>query len=146
RATDMARRMVTEFGMSPRLGRMFYSESQTSPFLGGGGMIKESVHSEETLREIDLEVKRLVDEAYRCAYEILTSQRKTLDHLSSDLFEVETMTADQMHAIIDEHRDGPKIVPRTSVAIADDAVDQTQRATGTEQESEDLPEAADGSA
>ncbi|MEO2028455.1 MAG: hypothetical protein ABGZ23_21495, partial [Fuerstiella sp.] len=65
---------------------------------------------------------------------------------SSDLFEVETMTADQMHAIIDEHRDGPKIVPRTSVAIADDAVDQTQRATGTEQESEDLPEAADGSA
>lgn len=118
RATDLARRMVTEFGMSPRLGRMFYSESQTSPFLAGdGAMVKESIHSEETLREIDLEVKRLVDEAYRCAYEVLMSRRTTLDHLSRDLFETETMTAHQMHAIIDQHRDGPKIVPGTAAAI-----------------------------
>lgn len=115
RATELARRMVTEFGMSPRLGRMYYSESQSSPFLAGsGGMMKESVHSEETLREIDLEVKRMVDEAYRCAYEILISQRTTLDHLSRDLFEIETMSAQQMHDIIDQHRDGPKIVPGTA--------------------------------
>ena len=119
RATDLSRRMVTEFGMSPRLGRMFYSESQASPFLGGAGVMKESVHSEETIREIDLEVKRLVDEAYRSAYEILTSQRATLDHLSRELFELETMTAEQMHEIIDEHRDGPKIVPGTSATVAE---------------------------
>ncbi len=117
RATDLARRMVTEFGMSPRLGRMFYSESQTSPFLGAGGVVKESIHSEETLREIDLEVKRLVDEAYRGAYEILVSQRETLDHLSRDLFEIETMSAERMQDIIDEHRDGPKIVPGTTPAV-----------------------------
>lgn len=117
RATDLARRMVTEFGMSPRMGRMFYSETQTSPFLAnGGGGVRESIHSEETLREIDLEVKRLVDEAYRCAHEVLQSQRATLDHLSSELFEIETMSADQMQSIIDEHRDGPKIVPRTAAA------------------------------
>ena len=119
RATDLSRRMVTEFGMSPRLGRMFYSESQSSPFLGGAGVMKESVHSEETIREIDLEVKRLVDEAYRSAYEILTSQRETLDHLSRELFELETMTAEQMHDIIDEHRDGPKIVPGTSATVTE---------------------------
>lgn len=119
RATDMARRMVTEFGMSPRLGRTYYSESQTSPFLAGSGaMVKESVHSEETLREIDLEVKRIVDESYRNAYEVLVSQRETLDHLSAELFEQETMSAEQMHQIIDEHRSGPKIVPGTSVTIA----------------------------
>lgn len=114
RATDMARRMVTEFGMSPRLGRMFYSDSQSSPFLAGSGTVRDSAHSEETVREIDLEVKRLVDEAYRSAYEILTSQRATLDHLSSELFEMETMSAEQMHQIVDQHRDGPKIVPGTS--------------------------------
>ncbi|MCP4175543.1 MAG: cell division protein FtsH, partial [Fuerstiella sp.] len=119
RATDMARRMVTEFGMSPQLGRMFYSESQTSPFLGGGGVVKESIHSEETLREIDLEVKRLVDDAYASACEVLTARREILDHLSRELFEMETMSADQMHSIIDQHRDGPKIVPRTSAALTD---------------------------
>jgi len=116
RASDMARRMVTEFGMSPRLGRMFYSESQRSPFLGAGGpgIMQESIHSEETLREIDLEVKRIVDESYRRAYEILTSQEDVLEHLSRDLFEKETMTAEEMHAIIGEHRDGPQIAPGTA--------------------------------
>lgn len=114
RATDLARRMVTEFGMSPRMGRMFYSESQTSPFLAGSNtMVRESIHSEETLREIDLEVKRLVDEAYHAAHDVLTGQREVLDHLSRELFEQETMTAEQMHAIIDSHHDGPKIVPGT---------------------------------
>ncbi len=120
RATDMAKRMVTEFGMSPRLGRMFYSEANTSPFLNsGGGMIRESAHSAETMREIDLEVKRLVDEAYRCAYDILTTQRKTLDEITRVLFDEEIMSAEQMHAIIDEHRDGPQIMAGTSVAITD---------------------------
>lgn len=116
RASDMARRMVTEFGMSPRLGRMFYSESQRSPFLGAGGpgIMQESIHSEETLREIDLEVKRIVDESYRRAYEILKSQEDVLEHLSRDLFEKETMTAEEMQAIIREHRDGPQIAPGTA--------------------------------
>ncbi|MEZ6122751.1 MAG: ATP-dependent zinc metalloprotease FtsH [Planctomycetaceae bacterium] len=120
RATDLARRMVTEFGMSPRLGRMFYSDSQTSPFLAGSSTIlRDSSHSEETRREIDLEVKRVVDQAYRCATEVLTANRATLEHLSRELFELETMTAEQMHSIIDQHRSGPKIVPGTT-AVTDD--------------------------
>lgn len=128
RATDMARRMVTEFGMSPRLGRMFYSDANTAPFLnGGGGMIRESAHSAETMREIDLEVKRLVDEAYRCAYETLTNQRKTLDELTRVLFDEEIMSADQMHAIIDQHRDGPKIMAGTSIAITDQSPTTTEK-------------------
>ena len=146
RATDMARRMVTEFGMSPRLGRTFYSESQTSPFLNGsGGMVKESIHSEETLREIDLEVKRIVDESYRTAYEVLMSRIETLNHLSQDLFELETMSAKQMHAIIDEHRDGPKIVPGTSVTNPQDASSSAQVAEESTSDG-DAPEIAGGSA
>lgn len=146
RATDMARRMVTEFGMSPRLGRTFYSESQASPFLAGsGGMVKESVHSEETRREIDLEVKRIVDESYRTAYEVLTSRIDTLNHLSRDLFELETMSAKQMHAIIDEHRDGPKIVPGTSVTNSPDT-NSAQQVSDEAPSDSDSPEAAGGSA
>ncbi len=116
RASEIARRMVTEFGMSPRLGHMFYSDSQHSPFMGPGGpgIIQESIHSEETRREIDLEVKRIVDEAYHRAYEILKSQEDVLEHLSRDLFEKETMTAEEMQGIIGAHRDGPKIAPGTA--------------------------------
>ena len=111
RASDIARRMVTEFGMSPRLGRMYYSESQRSPFLAGsGGFVSESVHAEATLREIDLEVKRLVDEGYQTAVDTLSSQRETLDKLSADLMEMETMTAEHMHKVIDENRKGPKLM------------------------------------
>jgi cell division protease FtsH len=111
RATDLARRMVTEFGMSPRLGRMFYSEAQRSPFLAGaGGIVSESIHAEATLREIDLEVKRLIDEAYRTAMDTLLSQRETLDKLTLDLIEMETMSADHMHKVIEETRRGPKLM------------------------------------
>lgn len=132
RATDLARRMVTEFGMSPRLGRMYYSEAQRSPFLAGsGGIVSESIHSEATLREIDIEVKRLVDEAYRTALDTLTSQRETLEKLTADLIEMETMSAEHMHKVIDANRKGPKLMaiagaivelpaePRVEVEAAD---------------------------
>ncbi|MCA9066766.1 MAG: cell division protein FtsH, partial [Planctomycetaceae bacterium] len=144
RATDMARRMVTEFGMSPRLGRMYYSEAQRSPFLAGsGGMISESVHSEATLREIDLEVKRLVDEAHKTALEILSSQRQCLDRLSGDLMEMETMTAEHMHRVIDECRTGPKIMHGTSVTLREEGdVDVPERQSDADVS--DLREAADG--
>ena len=126
RATDLARRMVTEFGMSPRMGRMYYSEAQRSPFLhGGGGMVSESIHSEATLREIDMEVKRLVDEAYRTAFDTLTSQRTTLEKITADLIEMETMSAEHMHKIIDANRKGPKLMAGVGTIAAEPAtVDQ----------------------
>ncbi len=131
RATDLARRMVTEFGMSPRLGRMYYSEAQRSPFLAGsGGMVSESVHSEATLRDIDQEVKRLVDEGYRTAMETLTSQRQTLDKLTADLIEMETMSAEHMHKVIEQNRTGPKIMHGTTVAITKEANSSPEAAEG----------------
>lgn len=129
RATDLARRMVTEFGMSPRMGRMYYSEAQRSPFLhGSGGIVSESIHSEATLREIDMEVKRLVDEAYRTALDTLTSQRSTLEKITADLIEMETMSAEHMHKIIDANRKGPKLMAGVGTIAAD--------VTPTEQSSE----------
>ncbi len=110
RASDLARRMVTEFGMSPRLGRMFYSDTQRSPFLNAGGTPAPSVHAEETIREIDLEIRRLVDEANQLALSTLSSQRETLDRLTTDLIEMETMAAEHMHSIINKFRKGPKLM------------------------------------
>lgn len=142
RATDMAKRMVTEFGMSPRLGRMFYSEANTSPFLNGaGGIVRDSAHSAETMREIDLEVKRIVDEAYRCAYEVLTTRRRTLDEIARVLFDEEIMSAEQMHAIIDEMREGPKLVPRTNVAGTTVAIADQSSSVDTPTEPVGQPEA-----
>ena len=103
-------------------------------------MVKESVHSEETLREIDLEVKRLVDEGYRTAFEILTSHKAVLEHLSAELFETETMNADQMHKIIDQHSAGPKIAAGTSVTVVNETA--AEQATI----SDDVPDVASGPA
>ena len=62
RVTDIARRMVTDFGMSPKLGRVSYQNEGRSPFLPGGGANSDA-WSQRTAREIDLEVRRVLDEA-----------------------------------------------------------------------------------
>ncbi|MCA9117159.1 MAG: ATP-dependent zinc metalloprotease FtsH, partial [Planctomycetaceae bacterium] len=107
RATDIARRMVTEFGMSPKLGRVHYSETQRSPFLQNSQVSTDYSHSEETVREIDLEVRRLLDEASATVQEILVNRRDALEQMSRELMEVEVMDADHLKRILDEHRTTP---------------------------------------
>jgi cell division protease FtsH len=104
--------MVTEFGMSPKLGRVYYSEARRSPFLGTG-TTSDAVHSEDTIREIDLEVRRLIDECATTAIDILNERREVLEHMTKDLLEVEVMDADHLKRILDEHKTGPQLVPGT---------------------------------
>ena len=146
RATDIARRMVTEFGMSPKLGRMYYSDVQRSPFLAGAQTSpSDATHSEDTVREIDLEVKRIIDECYDTAADILTSQRETLEHMTRDLLECETMGADQLNTILDEHRTGPMIKPGTYAVNAEDSAGSATMDVSPPTEAEESPpEAADG--
>lgn len=116
RASDIARRMVMEFGMSPKLGRVNYRDSGRTPF--APTMYVQNTdysHSEQTMREIDLEVKRILDEAAQTTHDILTKRREILEHLARDLVEKETMDAEQMHRIIDEHTTAPQIKPGTHV-------------------------------
>ncbi len=113
RATDIARRMVTEFGMSPKLGRVHYSEFQRSPFLPGAQPMVEQIHSENTIREIDLEIKRLIDEASATVHEVLVSRREVLDHMSRELMEFEVMDAERLKRILGAHRTSPQISPGT---------------------------------
>lgn len=112
RATDTARRMVTEWGMSEKIGKIHYSESRSSPFLGVR-TAEEPAHSEETIREIDLEVKRIIDSAYEQTLEIMRSRRQALEQMTRELIEVETMDADHLKRILDEHHPGAQLVPGT---------------------------------
>lgn len=119
RATDIARRMVTEFGMSPKLGRINYSPQTRSPFLGTAtSSSSDHWHSEETVREIDLEVKRLIDEANITAREILTQRRAALEQMTRQLVEKEIMDASQLKQILDEHVMTLHIKPGTRATLA----------------------------
>lgn len=115
RATDLARRMITEFGMSAKLGRVHYSETRSSPFLGGASGAVDHAHSEETIREIDLEVRRIIDSAYDTAHEILSTRRAAMDHITRVLLEREVIDAVQLQTILDEYKTGPQLKPGTSI-------------------------------
>jgi cell division protease FtsH len=113
-ASDIARSMVTEFGMSMKLGRVRYSERVRSPFLGND-VPNDSVHSEETIREIDLEVRRIIDGCGKTVLEILTNRRAVLEQMSRELLECEVMDASHLRTIIDQHKTAPQLSPGTFV-------------------------------
>jgi cell division protease FtsH len=113
RATEIARSMVMEFGMS-RLGRVNYRESNRSVFLAtGGGEERSRSHSEQTMREIDLEVKRIIDEAIQRVRSILQVRRGALEALAKRLIAVESIGAEELKEIIDATTTGPVVVPGT---------------------------------
>jgi cell division protease FtsH len=113
-ASDIARSMVTEFGMSAKLGRVRYSERVRSPFLGTD-VPNDSVHSEETIREIDLEVRRIIDACGKTVLDILTNRRAVLEQMSRELLECEVMDASHLRTIIDQHKTVPQLSPGTFV-------------------------------
>jgi len=117
RATEIARKMVMEFGMS-RLGRVNYRESNRSPFLaiaGGEEHIRNC--SEETMREIDQEVRRIIDESIEKTRHILETRRASLEALTRRLMEVESIDADELKRIVEENSPGPLVVPGTEAPL-----------------------------
>ena len=113
RATDIARSMVMEFGMS-RLGRVNFRETSRSPFLAIGGTDESTrSHSEQTAREIDQEIRRFIDESVVKVRHILESRRRALEALTRRLIEVESVDSEELKRIIEENADGPLVVPGT---------------------------------
>ena len=102
RATTIARRMVAEFGMSPSLGRVSYQTEGRSPFLQGGGGNDYS-WSEQTAREIDLEVRRVLDESQQTTRELLTSRRAALEEVTRLLMERESIDAAELQGAINQN-------------------------------------------
>jgi len=98
-ATGMARRMVTEFGFSDKLGPLRYSDNQEEIFLGHSVTQQKNV-ADATARLIDEEVRRLIDDAEATAREILAARRDDLDRLAMALLEYETLSGHEVDAVL----------------------------------------------
>ncbi|GEM17264.1 ATP-dependent zinc metalloprotease FtsH [Gluconobacter oxydans] len=98
-ATDLARRMVTEWGMSDTLGMIAYGDNGQEVFLGHSVTQSKNI-SEETAREIDKEVKVLIDTAYKQAHDLLTTRIDDLHRLTAALLEYETLTGEDVGRIM----------------------------------------------
>ncbi len=100
RATELARAMVTELGMSEKVGPIHYAERQGSDFLGTE-LLSGKWHSEETARLIDEEVERVLREAYEKAREIVGHERAAVERLTQALLAYETINAEEIVGLIE---------------------------------------------
>ena len=98
-ATDLARKMVVQFGMSPKLGHLTLERKEGPVFLGRD-LIEHKDYSEETARLIDEEVKRIIDEAYSKSEEIIKNNLGKLKELSQVLLEKEILEAEEVKRIL----------------------------------------------
>jgi cell division protease FtsH len=103
RATGLARRMVTEFGFSEKLGPLRYAENEEEVFLGHSVTQRKNV-SDATAKIIDEEIRRVIDEGERTAREILTARLDELHALAKGLLEYETLSAEEIRRIIKGER------------------------------------------
>jgi cell division protease FtsH len=111
-ATDLARRMVCEYGMS-RLGPLTFGKKEEQIFLGRE-IAQHRDFSEETARQIDLEVRRLIDEAYQSANSIVNDHKDAMHRLAAALLERETIDAEEVRLLIE----GKELPPMRSILAA----------------------------
>ena len=106
RATQIAREMVTRFGMSEKMGVMVYAENEGEVFLGRS--VTRSQHiSEKTMQEVDAEVRRILDEQYNVAYRILSENRDKMETMCKALMDWETIDRDQVIEIMEGKQPSP---------------------------------------
>jgi cell division protease FtsH len=108
-ATDLARRMVCEYGMS-RLGPLTFGKKEEQIFLGRE-IAQHRDFSEETARQIDLEVRRYIDEAYQSAYTIINANQDAMHRIAAALLERETIDAEEVKMLIE----GRELPPMRSI-------------------------------
>ena len=105
KATDLARKMVTEWGMSQRLGPVQWGQADGEPFLGRE--TSRPNYSAKVAAIIDEEIRALVDEAYDEALQILVENRDVLEHMAEQLLERETLDKESLAAVLDRVRPRP---------------------------------------
>jgi len=99
RATEIARRMVTQWGMSDELGTMVYGENEGEVFLGRSITTHKNV-SEATLQKVDAEIRRIIDTQYKLARSLIEGNRDKVEAMAKALLEWETLDADQLNDIM----------------------------------------------
>ena len=110
RATAIARDIVTRYGMTSELGPMVYAENEGEVFLGRS-VTKTTHMSEATMQKVDAEIRKIIDEQYTRAREILEGNRSKVESMAGALLEWETIDADQINDIIDGRPPRPPKVP-----------------------------------
>jgi cell division protease FtsH len=100
RATDLARRMVTQWGMSDTLGPMVYGEEEGEIFLGRQVTTHRNV-SEATMQKVDAEIRRIVDQQYALARRLLEENSDKVEAMTAALLELETIDAEQINDIME---------------------------------------------
>ncbi len=102
RATDLAERMVTTYGMSKILGPLAYEKGQQNNFLGEGMMNPRRMVSDETAKAIDEEVKDIVEKAHQQALAILNHNRDLLEQIAQQILEVEVIEGDNLQSLLNQ--------------------------------------------
>ncbi len=100
RATEIARNMVTRYGMSDELGPMVYGENEGEVFLGRSVTTQKNV-SEATMQKVDQEIRKIIDQQYAVARKLLEDNRDKVEAMAKALLELETIDADQIADIMD---------------------------------------------
>jgi len=119
-ATDQARRMITEWGMSEKLGMIAYGDNSQEVFLGHSVTQNKNV-SEATAREIDSEIKEVIDRSYAKARRVLTENIEELHRLARGLLEHETLSGDEIRTVLR----GEPVIRK----VVDEPAPETRRAS-----------------
>jgi len=143
RATELARKMVCEWGMSDELGPLTYGKKEEQIFLGRE-IAQHRDFSEETARQIDLAVKEIILEASNKVVDLLESHQDILKRMADELLEKETIVLDDIQRILaelrpDEHAVEAKKEPAAAPETAEDAPAASEPVTNTDSEPEGDP-------
>ena len=146
RATGIARSMVTEYGMSDKLGPMQFGQSQGGQVFLGRDFNSEQNYSESIAYEIDQEMQRIIKEQYSRTKQILTDNRDLLDLIATTLLDVETLDAEQInhlkdHGVLPErsYEDNGAAEEQTPAETDDKAVTSDVTGAPLDPSTSDLP-------
>jgi len=137
RATQLARNMVTRWGLTDELGPLLYGDEDDDPFGRGMGQPSKPM-SGETQNKIDAEVRKIIDECYQKAYQILTDNRDILDSMCEALMTYETISSDQIDQLMARQEVTPPEGWNDSQERVD-AVKEEEAANGSSDAESDVP-------
>ncbi|MEW6535432.1 MAG: ATP-dependent zinc metalloprotease FtsH [Candidatus Auribacterota bacterium] len=133
RATNIARKMVCNWGMSKKLGPLTYGAPDHQVFLGKYIANEAKTYSEETAREIDNEIKVIVLESYKKASDIVTSQRPILDKIAEELLRIEVIEKEDFYALMEKMTGKKKLTADEPEKAAHDAPPAAEPEANTEE-------------
>jgi len=121
RATNIARKMVTEYGMSEKLGPLQFGQAQGGQVFLGRDLHNEQNYSDAIAHEIDMEIQRFIKESYERARQILTENREKLELVAQTLLEVETLDAAQISSLVETGK-----LPERPAVVNEDKEDKSE--------------------